>query len=212
MLHLKCAASNLLGRSPLLKTMSVPIRRYAAPGQGIILDNKRKYVPTSGTYPKGFLAGSACAGVKPSNHDRKDVAIIISKVPASAAAVFTRNIFQAAPVTISRQTLSDRAGQGISGVVVNSGCANAVTGKDGLEDAKKMCKQLDKCLDDAVKDDGNSLKTLVMSTGVIGQRCASVRTSICDTMCMSLTISYQPPNRQDSIKDTRSMLKCWLNS
>ena len=118
----------------------------------------------------GFLAGSACAQVKASNHDRKDVAVVVSKSPASAAALFTKNIFEAAPVTISRQTLRDRAGQGIRGVVVNAGCANAVTGKGGLEDAKAMCKHTDQYLDEATKEDEDSLKTLVMSTGVVGQR------------------------------------------
>ena len=170
MLHLKSTASSLLNRSPLLKTISLQMRGYAAPGQGKIPENKAKYVPTAGTYPKGFLVGSAYAGVKPSNHDRRDVAVIVSKRPASAAAVFTKNIFAAAPVTISRQTLSNRAGQGINGVVVNSGCANAVTGKVGLEDAKKMCKQLDECLDEVEKDNGKASKTLVMSTGVVGQQ------------------------------------------
>ena len=170
MLHLKPAASKLLGRSPLLKTLSTQVRKYAAPGQGGIPENRAKYVPTSGTYPKGFLAGSACAGVKPSNHDRKDVAVIASEVPASAAAVFTKNIFEAAPVIVSRQNLKDRAGKGIRGVVVNSWCANAVTGKHGMEDAKSMCEKLDECLDEVNTDNEKASCSLVMSTGVVGQR------------------------------------------
>ncbi len=170
MLIIKPAALKRLGSPPIFRTISIPLRKYAAPGQASIPHKKIKYVPSSGTYPKGFLAGSACAGVKSSNHDRNDLALVVSEVPASAAAVFTKNRFEAAPVTISRQTLRDRVGQGIRGVVVNTWCANAVTGKTGLEDAKHMCEQTDVVLDKVNKADGKGLTTLVMSTGVVGQR------------------------------------------
>ncbi len=170
MLIIKPAALNRLGSPPISKTISTQRRKYAAPGPPSIPHNKTKYVPSSGTYPKGFLVGSACAGVKPSNHDRNDLALVVSEVPTSAAAVFTKNRFEAAPVTTSSQTLRDRAGQGIRGVVVNVWCANAVTGKNGLEDAKHMCEQTDAVLDKVKKTDGKGLTTLVMSTGVVGQR------------------------------------------
>jgi glutamate N-acetyltransferase/amino-acid N-acetyltransferase len=84
-------------------------------------------------------------------------------VPCAAAAVFTKNKFQAAPVTFSRGLLQKKGNEGIQGVIINSGCANAVTGKGGLEDAAKMAQQADKCI-------GQSDSTIVMSTGVIGQR------------------------------------------
>ena len=144
-------------------------RNYAVPGDGVVPPGKRQYVPTSGTYPKGFLAGSAHVGVKQSNTKFDDLALIASEIPCSAAAVFTKNKFQAAPVVVSRETLQSRDGQGIRAIVINSGCANAVTGKGGIEDAREMSKGTDSCFDDA-SNDGAGSRTLVMSTGVIGQR------------------------------------------
>lgn len=106
--------------------------------------------------------------MKASNTRFDDLALIASDTPCSAAAVFTKNKFQAAPVTVSRETLKGRGGSGIRAVVVNSGCANAVTGKGGIEDAIKMSEETDRCFGD--KEDGKGTRSLVMSTGVIGQR------------------------------------------
>ncbi|EON66615.1 arginine biosynthesis ArgJ 1, mitochondrial [Coniosporium apollinis CBS 100218] len=147
------------------------IRRYSAPGEGAIPPAKQRYVPTSGTYPKGFLASSAHVGVKPSNTRFDDLALLASETPCSGAAVFTQNKFQAAPVTQSKDMLRRRGGSGIRAVVVNSGCANAVTGKGGIEDAWKMGEETDKCFrEESPSDDGKGSRTIVMSTGVIGQR------------------------------------------
>ena len=151
-----------LGRS-----ISFPRRHYSAPIEGAIPAAKQKYVPTFGTYPKGFLVSGTHVGVKPSNTRFPDLALIASESPCSAAAVFTKNKFQAAPVTVSRKTLEARSGQGIRAVVINSGCANAVTGKGGLEDANSMASAVDRCY--STPTEGGS-STLVMSTGVIGQR------------------------------------------
>ncbi|KAF6223550.1 hypothetical protein HO133_000393 [Letharia lupina] len=141
-------------------------RQYSAPVDGSIPAAKQKYVPTTGTYPKGFLVSGTHVGVKASNTRFPDLALLTSERPASAAAVFTQNIFQAAPVTISRNILQKRSGEGIRSVIINSGCANAVTGKGGLEDATSMAASLDGLLPDSSSPD----RTLVMSTGVIGQR------------------------------------------
>ncbi|KAI6010596.1 arginine biosynthesis bifunctional protein ARG7 [Pisolithus marmoratus] len=73
---------------------------------------------------------------------------------AAAAACFTLNAFRAAPVLVSRHVL-DKSNGRARAVVVNSGCANAVTGKKGIEDAWSM-------------DPTTTTETLVMSTGVIG--------------------------------------------
>ncbi|KAL1584403.1 hypothetical protein WHR41_06306 [Cladosporium halotolerans] len=143
------------------------LRQYSAPADRSIPPAKQKYVPSTGTYPKGFLAGSAHAGVKASNTKYDDLALVTSETPCVAAAVFTKNIFQAAPVTVSKDTLANRRGVGIRGVVVNSGCANAVTGIGGIEDAKAMSNKADELLGAAANDNPS---TLVMSTGVIGQR------------------------------------------
>lgn len=142
------------------------MRHYSAPVDGSIPPAKQKYVPTTGTYPKGFLVSGTHVGVKASNTRFPDLALLTSERPASAAAVFTQNIFQAAPVTISRNILRKRSGEGIRSVIINSGCANAVTGKGGLEDATSMAESLDGLLPDSSSPDS----TLVMSTGVIGQR------------------------------------------
>ena len=141
-------------------------RRYSAPVDGSIPVAKQKYVPTTGTYPKGFLVSGTHVGVKASNTRFPDLALLTSQKPASAAAVFTQNIFQAAPVTISRSILKKRSGEGIRSVIINSGCANAVTGKGGLEDAARMAASLDGLIPDSSSPD----TALVMSTGVIGQR------------------------------------------
>lgn len=140
------------------------IRLYSVLHDGTIPESKRKYVPSSGTYPKGFRVSGTHVGVKASNSKFPDLALISSEVPCSAAAVFTTNKFQAAPVQVSRAILDKRQGQGIRSVVINSGCANAVTGKGGLEDAWSMGAKVDEC------DGLDEPSTLVMSTGVIGQR------------------------------------------
>ncbi|CAN9393361.1 unnamed protein product [Alternaria sp. RS040] len=160
----------LLSRTKRIFTSQ--IRTYAAPGDGVIPPAKKKYVPTSGTYPLGFKAGSAHVGVKASNTRFDDLALIASDTPCAGAAVFTTNKFQAAPVTVSRDMLKKRKGEGIRAVVVNSGCANAVTGRGGIEDAISMGKETDKCFiqDKKGQDDLKGSRSIVMSTGVIGQR------------------------------------------
>ncbi|KAF9574260.1 hypothetical protein EC968_007029 [Mortierella alpina] len=122
---------------------------------------KQKLIPTTGTYPKGFLVSGISSSVKKSG--AKDLALITSpSYPCSAAAVFTKNVFQAAPVVVSRDRLKDNGGKAIHGLVTNSGCANAVTGAKGLADAKEMQRGLDALT-------GHERSSLVMSTGVIGQ-------------------------------------------
>lgn len=132
-------------------------RMYSVPAA------KKKYVPTSGTYPRGFQVSGTVVGVKPGNTTKPDLAFITSDRPCAAAAVFTKNKFQAAPVTFSRALLQARKNLGLQGVLINSGCANAVTGRGGLEDAEAMAAEADR----ALKADQ---ATMVMSTGVIGQR------------------------------------------
>lgn len=138
-------------------------RFYSAPVSGSIPAAKKKYVPTSGSYPQGFSASGTIVGVKANNTTKPDLAFITSDRPCAAAAVFTKNKFQAAPVTFSRNLLKKKGNQGVQSVLVNSGCANAVTGKGGLEDAEKMARAADESV-------GNDGATIVMSTGVIGQR------------------------------------------
>ncbi|RJE21997.1 hypothetical protein PHISCL_05662 [Aspergillus sclerotialis] len=146
------------------RTLKSQVRYYSAPADMAIPASKQKFIPTSGTYPKGFSVSGTHVGVKTSNTKFPDLALISSETPCSAAAVFTTNKFQAAPVQVSRDIIQSRQGQGIRSVVINTGSANAVTGKGGLEDATSMGKKVDEL------NGLNEPSTLVMSTGVIGQR------------------------------------------
>ena len=117
-------------------------------------------------FPKGYALTGVHCGVKKTSV--LDLAVILSTSdrPTSAAASFTRNAFKAAPVLVSQEVLDRNEGRA-RGLVVNSGCANAVTGKQGLEDAWAMVKSTDELL---IPPPPNSQPaTLVMSTGVIGQ-------------------------------------------
>lgn len=161
----RCCLGQLRQSHPILSRhfSQTSSRAYSAIPNGSIPAAKKKYVPTQGTYPIGFRASGTIVGVKPTNKTKPDLFLLTSDGPCAAAAVFTKNKFQAAPVTFSRNLLQKRNNQGIQGVIINSGCANAVTGKGGLEDAAKMAHEADKCI-------GHSDSTIVMSTGVIGQR------------------------------------------
>lgn len=125
-------------------------------------------MPTSGSYPKGFQVSATYVGVKATNKSRPDLALFASDTPANASAVFTRNIFQAAPVQHSRKLLHANKGKGFRGIIVNSGCANAVTGAGGLEDAKAMGEAASNYF--GSPENSADANTFVMSTGVIGQR------------------------------------------
>lgn len=194
-----------ISRAPTKRIISSLSRRrfYAVPAGGDP-PNKIKYIPTSGTYPKGFLAGSAHAGVKASNTKYDDLALIASEKPCPAACVFTQNVFKAAPVQISSAILRETKGDGIQGVVVNSGCANAVTGKGGLEDAILMAKKTDEMFglssSSSSESDVAGLKSLVMSTGVIGQRYAFrlPRLQICHLILTRSPVSQSPKSQTTS--------------
>lgn len=84
--------------------------------------------------PRGFRGAGVNAGLKTG---RPDVALIVAEGGANAAAVFTRNRFVAAPVVLSKSALAASGGR-VRGVVVNAGCANAVTGREGLAAARRV--------------------------------------------------------------------------
>lgn len=121
-------------------------------------------------FPRGYLLGGVHSGVK-KDASILDLAVLLSTSsrPTSAAATFTRNAFQAAPVTVSKSVLEQTAGRARA-LVVNSGCANAVTGRQGLADAWAMAHATDALLAPTPSSSPpSSSETLVMSTGVIGQ-------------------------------------------
>ena len=108
--------------------------------------------------PKGFVASGVRAGIR---KKRPDLGLIVAEKGANAAAVFTQNRFQAAPVVLAKAALKKSGGR-VKGVVVNAGCANAVTGRPGLEAAKRVQKHaahLLRCSTDEI---------FMASTGVIG--------------------------------------------
>jgi glutamate N-acetyltransferase / amino-acid N-acetyltransferase len=89
------------------------------------------------TAPEGFRASGVACGIKANGNP--DLALVVSDTAASAAAVFTTNVAQAAPILISREHLAASAGRARA-IVVNSGCANACTGEDGLAHAREMTR------------------------------------------------------------------------
>ena len=113
------------------------------------------------TSPKGYLAGACYVGVKSRKSEKPDVAILYSQEPASCAALFTTNKFCAAPVLLGREVLKKGKARA---VVINSGNANAATGEQGLENAKKVEVLAEELL--GLGED----EVFVSSTGVIGQQ------------------------------------------
>ena len=112
------------------------------------------------TAPLGFRAAGVVAGLKKSGD--RDVAVVINDGPSrAAAAVFTANRVQAAPVHWSRQVVS---GGRVRAVVLNSGGANACTGPLGFQDAHATAERLAAALDDSAGE------IAVCSTGLIGER------------------------------------------
>lgn len=83
--------------------------------------------------PKGFSAAGMHCGIK---HKKKDLALLVSEVPASVAGVFTTNAIQAAPLKVTKEVVYE-SGK-MQALIVNSGNANACTGKQGIADAYEM--------------------------------------------------------------------------
>jgi len=111
-------------------------------------------------FPRGFRCTSTNCGLKP---DAKDLALFVSEKDSSAAALFTRNHFPGAPVTLGRETI--KAGR-LRAIVANSKCSNVATGARGLENARRMAAA-------AAKEIGSTAdRVLVSSTGVIGVQLA----------------------------------------
>jgi len=108
--------------------------------------------------PKGFYASGVRAGIR---KKRPDLGLIVAENGANAAAVFTQNRFQAAPVVLAKSSLKKSRGR-VKAVIVNAGCANAVTGKPGLEAAKRVRKRAAELL----RSDLDEI--FLASTGVIG--------------------------------------------
>jgi glutamate N-acetyltransferase / amino-acid N-acetyltransferase len=117
-------------------------------------------VPGGVTAAKGFTSAAVHAGIKPTS-SKLDLAVLAGDRAVSAAALFTTNLAQAAPVLVSREHIEQTHGRARA-VVVNSGCANACTGTDGMANARRMASETAALLGCRPEE------VLIASTGVIG--------------------------------------------
>ncbi len=106
----------------------------------------------------GFKANGIHCGIR-KNRTKRDLSLIVSDVPATAAAVYTTNLVKGAPLTVTKAHLANGKAQA---VICNSGNANTCNA-DGIEVAEKMCVLLSDATGIAAND------VVVASTGVIGQ-------------------------------------------
>jgi glutamate N-acetyltransferase/amino-acid N-acetyltransferase len=107
----------------------------------------------------GLRIGTAMAGIRKAN--RRDLVVFTLDEGGAAAGVFTSNRFCAAPVQVCREHLAGSGGSAVRGLVVNTGNANAGTGADGLQRAKRTCSAL------AAQLGVRPEQVLPFSTGVI---------------------------------------------
>ena len=112
------------------------------------------------TAAKGFCAAAAETGIKYKN--RKDMAMIYSKTPCKTAGVFTSNVVKAAPVLWDKKIVESRGDT--HAVVINSGIANACTGKLGYEYCRETAQEAADALEITLEN------VLICSTGVIGMQ------------------------------------------
>ncbi len=117
-----------------------------------------KLIPGGVCAAKGFTASGIHCGIR-RNHSKKDLALIVSDVPASAAAVYTTNLVKGAPLTVTQDNISDGIARAI---ICNSGNANTCNW-NGIEIAEGMCALVEQHTGIPAKD------VVVASTGVIGQ-------------------------------------------
>lgn len=131
------------------------------------------------TAAKGFLAAGVYAGIK---NNRKDMAMVYSKAPCNTAGTFTTNLVKAAPVKWDQKVVRESAYS--QAVVVNSGVANACTGKLGYQYCEDTAKKVGEIF--GIPADS----VMVASTGVIGKQLPidkilegveSLHAELCDT-------------------------------
>ncbi len=107
----------------------------------------------------GYRVAGVHCGIKKNN--ALDFALILSDKLATCAGVFTTNLVKAAPVLVDQDKLK-RTGGRVRALAINSGCANAATGQQGLDNAYETARYI------ATKIGCHEDEVLVMSTGVIG--------------------------------------------
>ena len=112
------------------------------------------------TAPLGFRSAALHSGIK-AKSGALDLAVLAADTAVPTAGLFTTNLALAAPVIVSRQHLERARGQ-VRAIVVNSGCANACTGDQGMQDARTMASETASAIGCRAEE------VLVASTGVIG--------------------------------------------
>jgi acetylglutamate kinase len=126
-----------------------------------VKDESKTTAAKSFTPPLGFKFGAVAAGVREAGGARRDLALVASESPASAAGVFTVNRMRAAPVNRAAGLLP---AAGVRAIVANSGNANALTGVAGIADDRAMAEAVGKALGVGAE------AVLTASTGAIGAR------------------------------------------
>ena len=148
------------------------------------------------TLAPGFRAAATACGLKTSSAmaaSSLDLALVAAEAPCSAAGLFTSNRVKAAPVLYDQETLAQNAGS-IRAVITNAGNANAVTGEQGLADARQMAALTAyglRCQPDQV---------LVLSTGVIGRPMAM------DKVTQGIAVVTSPAAEQGAAVAARAIM------
>lgn len=114
---------------------------------------------TGVTAPLGFQAAGVACGIK--KNGEKDLALVVSDVPATCAGIFTKNVVKGHSLKWSMKAISRGTARAVA---INSGCANACVGEDGDRDAFEMARLVSRLVDCEAED------VLLGSTGVIGYR------------------------------------------
>jgi acetylglutamate kinase len=145
--------------------------------------------------PLGFRFAGAHAGLKPI---RRDVALVVSDVPAAAAAVFTKNLAAAAPIVDARGRVPSPA---MRAVMINSGNANALTGQAGIDDVVAIRAAVASALGISADE------VLTASTGVIGVRLPAQKViASMPALVSALTLAPEPAAEAILTTDTRTKL------
>jgi glutamate N-acetyltransferase/amino-acid N-acetyltransferase len=147
------------------------------------------------TLVPGFRAAGVACGLKPDN--ALDLALVSAALPCAGAALFTTNRVRAAPVLYDMALIN--AGKPLQAVVINSGCANACTGQQGIDDTRQMSAWTGQALGVAAD------AVFVMSTGVIGQPMpmAKIHAGILDAASHQSTLGGHAAARAIMTTDTR---------
>ena len=120
--------------------------------------------PKKKIHLEGIKISTSFCGIKKTPNNEDDLLLIEFEKPCSIAGVFTKSLTSSAPVNQCRSNLSSKEQSSVRAIVVNSGNANAFTGKLGVETVLKISEYLSKKLN------SNMNQVFIASTGVIGEQ------------------------------------------